>query len=54
MGIVIGRDANGRRFVANTPSDQATLMDLESREAVGRVGNVSTIEGGRLSLFTPE
>ena len=54
MGIVIGRDGQDRRFVASTPSDQATLMDLESREAVGRTGNVITTEGGGLSLFTPD
>jgi acetyl-CoA C-acetyltransferase len=54
MGIVIGRDVEGRRFVANTPADQATLMDLEAREGVGRTGNVKTPEGGGLSLFTPD
>jgi acetyl-CoA C-acetyltransferase len=54
MGIVIGRDAQGRRFIANTPADQATLMDLESREGVGRTGMVGPSEDGRLNIFTPD
>lgn len=53
MGIVIGRDAAGRRFVANTPSDPATLADLESREGVGRAGVVSAGPKGR-NLFVPQ
>ncbi|KAF0184057.1 MAG: acetyl-CoA C-acetyltransferase [Caulobacteraceae bacterium] len=53
MGIVIGRDANGRRFVANTPDDDATLLDLESREGVGRPGMVSSADGGMKNLFIP-
>ncbi len=52
MGIVIGRDADGRRFVANTPHDPATLADLESREQVGRSGSVTQV--GDLNLFTPD
>ena len=35
MGIVIGRDADGRRFVAKTPNDPATLAGLEQGEQVG-------------------
>ena len=54
MGIVIGRDAQGRRFVANTPADQETLKDLESREGVGRTGTVARSEDGRLNIFTPD
>jgi acetyl-CoA C-acetyltransferase len=47
MGIIIGRDQTGRRFVANTPKgDAAMLADLESREGVGRTGAVSS-ENGR-------
>jgi acetyl-CoA C-acetyltransferase len=53
MGIVIGRDAQNRRFVANTPADQATLMELEARESVGRRGRVGPSEDGRLNIFTP-
>jgi acetyl-CoA C-acetyltransferase len=54
MGIVIGRDEQNRRFVANTPSDQATLMDLEAREGVGRPGHVQSSEDGALNIFTPD
>ena len=53
-GIVIGRDENGRRFVANTPPDEATLRDLESREGVGRTGTVAPSDDGRLNIFTPD
>ena len=54
LGIVIGRDGQGRRFVANTPADEATLRDLESREGVGRTGHVARSEDGRLNIFTPD
>lgn len=41
MGIIIGRDSAGRRFVANTPKgDQDMMLDLQSRESVGRTGSV--------------
>lgn len=52
MGIVIGRDAHGRRFVANTPKgDIAAMADLEAVESVGRTGTVSTADG--LTTFVP-
>lgn len=53
MGIVIGRDANGRRFVANTPDDEATLLDLQSREGVGRPGVARSADDGMKNLFIP-
>ena len=53
-GIVIGRDAHGRRFVAVTPEDRETLVDLESREGVGRTGVVGPHPDGRRNLFTPD
>jgi acetyl-CoA C-acetyltransferase len=53
MGIVIGRDAQGRRFIANTPDDEKTLLDLQSREGVGRRGVVTSSEGGMKNLFVP-
>jgi acetyl-CoA C-acetyltransferase len=52
MGIIVGRDANGRRFAANTPGDPATLMGLEHGEQVGRPGTVT--QNGNLNLFTPD
>jgi acetyl-CoA C-acetyltransferase len=54
MGIVFGRDSEGRRFIANTPEDPAVLMDLQSREGVGRRGHVVSGEGGMKNVFTPE
>ena len=53
-GIVIGRDAEGRRFVAVTPDDEATLRDLESREGVGRSGTVGGHPDGKRNLFVPD
>lgn len=52
MGIVIGRDANGRRFVANTPDDDATLIGMEAVEQIGRGGTVT--RSGERNLFTPD
>lgn len=52
MGIVIGRDANGRRFVANTPHEAELLASFEAREQVGRTGSVTQVAG--LNLFTPD
>jgi acetyl-CoA C-acetyltransferase len=52
-GIVIGRDAKGRRFVAVTPDDEATLRSLEEREGVGRAGTVTRHPDGKRNLFTP-
>ena len=52
MAIVIGRDANGRRFVANTPDDDATLAGMEAVEQIGRGGTVT--QSGDLNIFTPD
>ncbi|MBP6876810.1 MAG: acetyl-CoA acetyltransferase [Phenylobacterium sp.] len=54
MGIVVGRDSEGRRFVANTPTDEATLAGLEAKEAVGRTGTVSRSEDGSRNIFVPD
>lgn len=54
MGIVVGRDASGRRFVAHTPDDPATLLDLESWEGVGRTGIVGPHPDGVRNLFIPD
>jgi acetyl-CoA C-acetyltransferase len=41
-GVIVGRlDADGRRFLANTPSDRALLESLTSREAIGLRGTVT-------------
>ena len=54
MGIVIGRDAAGRRFVANTPRDEATLRAMEATEQIGRRGVVRRADDGVHNLFLPE
>ncbi len=53
MGVVVGRDAAGRRFAANTPSDAALLSAMETEEQVGRPGTVSSGLDG-INIFTPD
>ncbi len=53
MGIVIGRDMEGRRFVANTPSDEATLRGMEAVEQIGRRGTVGVAPDGLRNRFIP-
>ena len=53
MGIVIGRDGAGRRFVANTPSDEETLGAMEAREQIGRPGHVRLADDGEHNHFVP-
>ena len=52
LGIVVGRDEAGRRFVAHTPNDPATLAALEATEQVGRPGTVRA--GETTNLFVPD
>jgi acetyl-CoA C-acetyltransferase len=54
MGVVIGRDDQGRRFVAQTPDEPIVLRDLESREGVGRTGSVGPHPDGVRNLFVPD
>jgi acetyl-CoA C-acetyltransferase len=54
MSVIVGRDANGRRFAANTPNDPAVLASLEAGEQVGRGGTVGQTPDGQLNLFTPD
>ena len=51
LGIVIGRDEAGRRFVANTRTEPAVLAELESREGVGRRGRVRHDRERNLNLI---
>ncbi len=41
IGIIVGRLGNGKRFLAHTANDPATLNDLMEREALGRRGRVT-------------
>ncbi len=50
-GVVLGRLEDGRRFVANTPSDRTFLEDFAAVEEVGRIGRVKNIDG--LNVFEP-
>ncbi len=52
IGIVIGRLGNGKRFLAHTPDDPATLNDLMEREALGRRGRVTP--GEKINRFVPQ
>lgn len=54
MGVVIGRDDQGRRFVAQTPDDPTVLRDLEAQEGVGRKGIVGPHPDGVRNLFVPD
>ncbi|HTQ12314.1 MAG TPA: acetyl-CoA acetyltransferase [Rhizomicrobium sp.] len=44
FGLVVGRDAQNRRFLANTPDDDATLDAMMAEEMLGRVGEVTAGE----------
>jgi len=50
-GVVVGRLDDGRRFLANTPSDRALLESLTREEAVGRRGRVDS--DGDANRFAP-
>lgn len=51
-GIVIGRLADGTRFIANTPTDRRTLESMTKHEMVGTKGAVRPADAGA-NLFTP-
>jgi acetyl-CoA C-acetyltransferase len=44
-GIVIARNANGERVIANTAADEATLQQLMTQDPIGHSGSV-TVQGG--------
>lgn len=50
-GIVLGRTADGERFLANTPNDNSLLKEFVSVEQVGQEGSLSQKDG--LTLFEP-
>ena len=50
--IIIGRLADGRRFLANTPESGAVFESLMSGESIGRTGRVSSSNGA--NCFDPE
>jgi acetyl-CoA C-acetyltransferase len=50
-GIVLGRTQDGKRFLANTPSDRSLLEDFVAIEEIGREGKLSQQEG--MTVFEP-
>jgi acetyl-CoA C-acetyltransferase len=50
-GLVIGRLADGTRFMAETPNDAKTLAQMMDTEMLGAAGKVSSGEGK--NIFTP-
>lgn len=51
-GIVVGRLADDRRFVAHTPDDRALLERVATEEFLGATGTVQP--GERTNLFVPD
>jgi len=51
-GVVVGRIADGARFIANTLADRRTLEGMTHREMVGTKGRVSR-GGDGTNLFVP-
>jgi len=53
-GVVLGRcEADGTRFMANTPPDRSLLETLVREELVGRRGRLEAAGDGR-TLFLPD
>jgi acetyl-CoA C-acetyltransferase len=51
-GLVIGRQEDGRRFLANTPDDRGVLEGLMAAEGVGRRGRAAVRDG--INRFDPD
>ena len=53
FAILFGRDAQNRRFVANTPTDKTLLSDMTTNEFLGTRGSVRVDENG-VNIFKPD
>jgi len=52
QGVVVGRqDADGARFLATTPADEATLRRLVDQDMLGRPGRVHTADGRNVMVI---
>jgi acetyl-CoA C-acetyltransferase len=51
IGIVIGRDDQGRRFIANTPDDISILENMVESDVLGQSGKISQVDGK--NVFSP-
>ena len=49
-GIVLGRLADGRRFIANTPAERRLLEDMTKRDVIGEKGSVR--RDGDINVFS--
>ena len=49
--IIIGRLADGARFLANTPVDAGLLAEMQAHEQLGRAGQVHN--DGLRNIFVP-
>jgi acetyl-CoA C-acetyltransferase len=49
--ILFARDADGRRFMANTPDDATLLRDMTERDYLGATGTVTSRDG--INVFRP-
>ena len=54
QGIVIGRTASDRRFIANTPPDRALLEPMTEQEMIGTRGRVAHDAASGINTFTPD
>ena len=54
QGIVIGRTASDRRFIANTPPDRALLEPMTEQEMIGTRGHVAHDAASGINTFTPD
>ena len=52
-GIVIGRDTDNRRFIANPPPDRRVLESMVKQEMVGAKGSVQRAADGETNIFSP-
>ena len=50
--LVIGRQEDGTRFIAETPDDEQTLLKMMAQEMLGASGMVTT--GEEKNLFIPD
>jgi acetyl-CoA C-acetyltransferase len=53
-GIVIGRTADGARFISNTPPDRPTLESMTTHEMVGAPGAVVHDAASGMNIFKPD
>ncbi|MEQ8695344.1 MAG: acetyl-CoA acetyltransferase, partial [Bauldia litoralis] len=53
FAILFGRQADGKRFIANAPEDPGLLLDMCRRDYLGAAGRVATDDDGH-AVFVPD